>query len=357
MIRAKRYQSAIAALLLLWAGAASARPTADRIAVLQRGVNVTHWFRFPPNRSPAVLANYLSDADLRRLRRAGFTFLRIPVQPDVAAAAPEALIRALERIERQGLGVVVALAPEGWHLETEAADRAALLAFWRGLAPRLRVLPADRTFPEILNEPVFPNDAAGWSALQRQALAVIRAALPGNTVIVTGNDWGSVAGLLALSPVADRNVIYSIHFYDPVELTSLAAWNPSLDHAAFAALPFPVTNPASCDAGLPRTDAASMAAWRYYCASGWNDGAIDATFTRVGAWAHRNDAWVLLGEFGATERLNRPSRVAWLAAVRHAAAGQGFGWALWGYDDVMGFRARPGERLDEDTLGALGLGQ
>ena len=188
-------------------------------------------------------------------------------------------------------------------------------------------------------------------------IAVIRPALPDNTVVVTGNDWGSVAGLLALPPLADPNVAYSLHFYDPAELTSLAAWNPSLDHAAFAALPFPVADPVSCDAMLPRTNAASAAAWRYYCACRWSEGTIDATFTRVAEWARHNDAWVLLGEFGATTHLNRPARLAWLAAVRRAAAGQGFGWALWGYDDVMGFDARPGGSLDEGTLKTLDLGQ
>ena len=62
MITSNRYYSAIAALLLLWAGAAAARPSPERIAALQRGINITHWFRFPPSVSPAALTNYLSTA-------------------------------------------------------------------------------------------------------------------------------------------------------------------------------------------------------------------------------------------------------------------------------------------------------
>jgi hypothetical protein len=39
---------------------------------------------------------------------------------------------------------------------------------------------------------------------------------------------------LALTPVSDPNVIYSIHFYVPTELTALAAYRAGLDRAALA---------------------------------------------------------------------------------------------------------------------------
>lgn len=358
MIRSKRYHSAIVALLLLWAGTAGARPPPDRIAALQRGLNITHWFRFPPSMSPAALANYLSDRALARLRQAGFTFLRIPVEPEVVRAAPDALVRAIRRIQGQGLAVVIALAPQTWHLEDRESDRDALIAFWRDLAPGLAPLPPGRIFPEILNEPVFPNGSAQWNALQDRALSVIRDALPHDTIIVTGNDWSSAKGLLTLRALADPDVVYTFHFYDPVELTSLAAWNPRVDHTALTGLPFPVSDPASSTTASPATDDETAATWRFYCASRWDQAAIGAAFQKIADWARLNDAFVLLGEFGATDRLNAPSRLAWLASVRDAATQAGFGWALWGYDDVMGFDARPpATRLDSGVLGALGLRQ
>ena len=66
-----------------------------------------------------------------------------------------------------------------------------------------------------------------------------------------------------------------------------------------------------------------------------------------------------MGEFGASARLNTPARLAWIAAVREACERAGIGWALWGYDDVMGFDLprpppfRPA--LDPALLTALGL--
>ena len=68
---------------------------------------------------------------------------------------------------------------------------------------------------------------------------------------------------------------------------------------------------------------------------------------------------LLAGEFGATAMLNRVARLAWLRSVRESFEAAEIGWALWGYDDVMGFAVArpPGNRpgLDRDVLVALGL--
>ena len=138
-------------------------------------------------------------------------------------------------------------------------------------------------------------------------------------------------------------MIYSFHLYEPAELTALGAYRPGLDAAAMARLPFPVDG----HGGLPghrRHDAR--------CADRRADalllraalGRARRSLRRIaeaGDWARRNHVAVLAGEFGASQRLNAPARLAWLAAVRSACERQGIGWALWGYDDSMGFALQP----------------
>ncbi len=336
----------------------AAMPPPDHLVALRRGVNLTNWFRFPVGTDPASLRAYLSDDAIAGLRAAGFTFVRLAAQPDWHP--PPALVaQQAARLQRAGLAVVIGLHPTGWRLESSAADRAALLANWRALAPELQRLDPALTFPEVLNEPVFPSDPTGWQKLQEAARAIIRAALPQDTIVLTGNDWGGIDGLLAARPSADPNVIYSIHFYDPVELTSLAAWRPGLDRVALARLPFPVADAAACAAATGETDPATSLAARFYCAQHWDSAAVAARLDRAAAWAGRYHAAVVMGEFGATVRLNRPARLAWLTAVRQACEERGLGWALWGYDDIMGFDVpRPPPRrpvLDPGVLAALGL--
>jgi len=235
-----------------------------------------------------------------------------------------------------------------------------LMAFWHDLAPELRGLAPLMTFPEVLNEPVFRDDPAGWASLQDALHATIRAALPDHTIILTGLDWGSIAGLLALTPSDDPNVVYSFHFYDPAELTSLAAYRPGLNRAALARLPFPESTEAACRtvAGGP-IDPATRDLMLFYCATHWDAGHIRTRLQDAVSWARRHDVTLLAGEFGASAALNADARLSWLRLVRESCAANGIGWALWGYDDVMGFNIRRPPRnnsvLDRSVLDALGL--
>lgn len=332
------------------AAASNVRPVS-----VGRGINITAWFRFPASRDPAALANYVSDRALADLRNAGFDFVRLAIDPAVFETQRGVVIAAVRRIERQGLTVVVSPHPLDWRLE-EDGDR--LRAFWRGVAPVLRDLDPARTVLEIVNEPVFPHDPAAWAALQHQVLTDIRRSLPDSTVILTGRDWGSIRGLLELSPEADSNVLYSFHFYDPAELTSLAAYRPELDKAALAWLPFPVDG--QCRSIAARAgDAATRELMSYYCGLDWDAARVEAAIDQAAAWAAAHHVRLIAGEFGASAALNPAARLAWLGTVRRALAAHGIGWALWGYDDVMGLAVSrpPGLRpvLDPAVLGALGL--
>jgi endoglucanase len=356
-------RTCLLALLLLWLlpGPAARAEEAPPVT-LTRGMNITAGFRFPANRQPAALAAYMGDQALADLRSTGFDFVRLAVDPEVVPSAADRalLIDAIRRIQRQGLAVVVSPHPQGWHLETEQADRDRLCDFWRVLADALRPLDQALTLPEVLNEPVFSGDPAGWSALQHQVLGEIRKMLPRRTVVLTGQDWGSIGGLLALQPEADPTVLYSFHFYDPAELTSLAAYRVNLDRTSLARLPFPAADRASCDitAGTAR-DRDTTDLMHYYCTLGWNPARLDASIDRAANWARLHRVTLLAGEFGASARLNAPARLAWLRTVRESLQARRIGWALWGYDDVMGLAVPrpPGTHpwLDRDVLSALGL--
>ncbi len=195
--------------------------------------------------------------------------------------------------------------------------------------------------------------------LQNNVLRVVRAAMPEATIVLTGGDWSSINGLQQLQPVRDTNVVYTIHLYEPAELTSLAAYRPGLDRTALARLPFPVAAQADCEHAAGTSEPATIALARFYCAEHWNEQAVADRLDAAAQWARAHDVALLLGEFGASAQLNAPARLAWIGAVRKAAERDRIGWALWGYDDVMGFDlprpppARP--TLDPALLRTLGL--
>ncbi len=81
---------------------------------------------------------------------------------------------------------------------------------------------------------------------------------------------------------------------------------------------------------------------RFYCTQHWDAAKLAAKIMQAADWAHRNHAFVLAGEFGATQRLNTPARLAWPRRGAQMACEQNaIGWTLWGYDDLMGFALTP----------------
>jgi endoglucanase len=97
---------------------------------------------------------------------------------------------------------------------------------------------------------------------------------------------------------------------------------------------------------------------RFYCAQRWDAARVRSRIAAAGDWAKQNHVAVIAGEFGASQHLNPAARLAWLRTVRTACEERGFGWALWGYDDVMGFGIpTPTARalMPPEVLAALGL--
>ncbi len=325
--------------------AAAVAPQA-RVAVLARGLNVAHWLRFPPSSDDARLRDYLDDGAVAALKRAGFTYLRVPVGLEVVMhgrrVAPGKLrvvLAIVRRVQRAGLGVMLEPHPQDvghWDFGRNEEARRVLLGFWQDMAPALRGFPAGLTFPELVNEPT--DDPAGWDRLQAQLLGVIRAALPQDTVVLTGTNWSSLDGLLKVQPVADADVVYTFHTYEPTLLTLLGIWDPGIDHDRLgAAIPFPAT-PDACRRAISEVvQAHTRAVMQYWCSQPHDEASIARDLGRATDWGRQHDVSVVMGEFGAVVTLNAPARDAYLRAMRHAAEGLHLPWSLWALDDQMGF--------------------
>ncbi len=362
---------AAAMTALFHAVPAVAQPPAARIAVLARGINVTHWFRFVPDRRARSMSRYMDDPALAALKRAGFTYVRLAVGPEevmegqhIAPDMLQALAAAIGRIERSGLGVMIEPHPEmmqHWNLQRDAGAREKLFGFWRDLAPVLRRFPAAMTFPELVNEPSL-DDPAQWDALQARLVTQLRTTLPDSTVILTGTNWSSIDGLLKVRPIADRNVVYSFHTYEPQVLTLLAFWDSAVNkHQLAANIPFPASDPAKCAAAIaPIADRHTHDVAKYWCSLHQDDASVERNLSRAVQWGKAHDASVAMTEFGASSELNAKARLAYLYAVRHSAEQLGLPWGIWGLDDQMGFGHAPAglstpDQLSAGVMQALGL--
>ena len=348
---------------------ASAEAPPSRLPVLARGLNLAHWLRFPPSNDDASLADYLGDAEIAAIKRAGFTYVRLAVGIEVVMQehhiAPDKLaviLHVVRRLQKAGLAVMTNPYPQGglnWQLDKNPEAQQVLLGYWRDLAPALRPLPAGLTFPEIVNEPM--SDPAHWTELQARILGVIRGALPDDTIVLTGTDWSSINGLLKVQPVEDRNVIYSFHTYEPSLLTLLGFWDKGIDKNDLAAhIPFPTTPPACHDAAAAARQDHDRGVIQYWCSNPQNETTIEKDLKRATDWGHAHQVTVMMTEIGAVGILNQPARDAYFGAMHQAATNLRLPWALWALDDQMGFdrpvgRAAQSFRYPPDVVAALHL--
>lgn len=338
-------------------------------ALLQRGVNITHWFSGPSSWKTEDIQAYMPEADIAQIRAMGFSFVRIPVMPAMIqqpdgttnAARLAVLVDAVKRLEAHGLAVMIVPVHGDWKLEENQADREKLIGFWALLAPQLRGLSTRLTLPELLNEPVFKDNPNDWYKLEARLVTIVRSSLPDNTIVLSSTRWSSVDTLAQRVPSADRNVVYSFHFYDPVALTNEGNWDKSLDRAAFRSLPFPSTNAASCQAKAAlSSNKQSQDTASYYCRQNWTEASIAARIQPVIDWGHSHGVLVIGTEFGILSDHEQTSRNAYLKAVRSVMEKGHIGWGLWGYDSDYGldlpYKARqPGMLPDHSILSALGL--
>src|SRR5215207_9188243 len=345
---------------------------ASRLARVRRGVNLSHWFAQAPRRdySEKHLREHTTARDVQLIRGLGFDHVRFTVEPApfFDAARPAELNRAylrhldgaLDLLLGAGLAVVFDLHPsDEFKLRMRTDDRfvAALAEFWRALARHLSGRDPERLLLEVVNEPMV-EDPYRWMGIQARLAAAIREGAPRHTIVATGPRWSSVDQLLLIEPLADRNVVYNFHFYEPHNFTHQGATWGADYWPHLKGVPYP-SSPEAVAPLLPSiNNEAARGALREYGEERWDEGRVEREIACAAEWGRARGVALTCNEFGVY-RTYAPvgSRMRWIADVRVALERHGIGWAMWDYAGGFGVAVRKDGRteLDTDTAAALGL--
>lgn len=339
--------------------AAGAHLAHAKAAAPSRGINIAGWFDREDGVAPTV-------AVLEKLRHCGFETVRLPIDGDIAlAGAPalRAIRQGIEALLAAGFAVLADLHPAGplhTALRTDpVAGGERVAQAWTALRAVIADLPADRVYPELLNEP--PMASADWLPLRNRLAVILRATCPEHTIV-----WGPAPdqGIWQLSdtpPLYDARQIAAVHFYAPTAFThQCQTWGTS-PVARMHHLPFPATRdmPAireSIASLRGKGDAEAAEHLEAQLATDWTEAVIRAQFRQAGGWSASAGCPVMLNEFGVLDFcVDAASRQAWTRAVRRAAEAHGIGWAWWELDQGFGLikdRTRT-EGFDEAMLAAL----
>ncbi len=291
-------------------GAASPADAFDQVKGLGRGVNI---IGYDPLWKKPGKARF-KDRHFVLIREAGFQTVRInlhALQLEKKADGyrlPEAWLEtldwAVEGALSAGLNVILDLHNYNDVAKDPSAFKERLFAFWKQVGERYKDAP-DALLFEILNEPNGKLDGPLWNAWLAEALAVIRATNPARTVVVGPPGWNGFRFLDQLVlPEADRNLIVTVHYYEPFPFTHQGApWSPE------------TVKLKGVTWGTPEQRAQ-----------------IEADFAVVQTWSEKHRRPILLGEFGAFEKAPLESRVLWTAHVARTAEALGWAWTYWQFD-------------------------
>jgi endoglucanase len=393
-----------AALSIALAGNANA---ADSSAHFRRGIGISHVmgfagiddgaaksFTFPPFSDET---RALPAEALQTLRRAGFDFVRLAVDPGPflqfkgtrREQTERVLLDRVKMILACGLSVIVDFHPSDMHPDYTAqaltagvdtpvfADYVQLLA---RTATLLAGLHSDSVALELMNEP--PVRPAAWQPMLEAAYAAVRRSSADLPVLLEGGEEASPAALLAMPTAAfahDRAALFSFHYYEPYQFTHQgASWNPAryLADVPYPALARPLQDSLGATAALiaasdlPHQD--KVLAYRdaqmrleSYQRSGFDRHTIVRDFREIADWAQSHGVGpdrILLGEFGARETalqfdgIRAAERAQWFFDVREAAEAARFGWAVWAYRGGGGFALAPDGSSDIEPAIAQALG-
>jgi len=342
---------------------------AARLERLRAGANICRWFRFPHNETPEFFRDYIPEAEAEMMSRIGLKHVRLCVAPKEIMDAATGAVRedrmkfleaAIRRLQRAELLVMVDIHNEDRAAELNPDWQNAFVKFWSALAGRLTGFDPELTMLEIINEPVFSTREVEWNTLNVRLAAAIREKAPQHTIVTSGANWGGIDGLQKLTPLPDRNVVYSFHCYDPFTFTHQGATWSSEEVNPLRQVPYP-SSPAEVAPLLSALQDQPKSKWmlEQYGREQWNKGKISARFQQVISWCEKHGVPLYCGEFGVLPWFAKPEhRAQWFADFGQVLAANKIGWAVWGWDEGFGLNRRHVDGkpvIDPVVAQALGL--
>ncbi len=198
------------------------------------------------------------------------------------------------------------------------------LAMWNQIAEHCKNYANDVLF-EIANEPNMKPEI--WNDLHSAAYKVMRASNPKRTLIIGPINGNQIKFLKDLTlPEDDSNIIVAIHYYSPIQFTHQGA-------------PWSVKSKDLSGIEWKETDTAVLA--------------VQQDFDMAQDWAKQHNRPLTLGEFGAYEKADMPSRIRWTNYIARQAERRNWSWSYWQFDSDFIVYDLDKDEWKKDILNAL----
>jgi endoglucanase len=297
---------------------------AKAMQYLDRGYNITNWLE-----QDRFSGFTYDETFVRELAAAGFRSLRLPIDLDryvesttgtgdaLTITLHDDLFTILDAFnawtKKYALSLTVDYHQYDGSISMSDADSLTkAVQLWGKVAEHFAGEQREDLFFELLNEPELsfsgtPPTKAQWTALAERMVTSVRAQDTTHSILFGDVQWYGIDELVTRTPLADTNVIYVVHDYDPFIFTHQGANWANL--ATAHDVPYPYTaerwSQYSADLGFNST----MPSWilsaaRDYYAAG-NRSALRNHIAAAKRWAVTHNVPVICNEFGAYDRISR----------------------------------------------------
>lgn len=316
-----------------WGGPPAAAPVASQAYFpVSRCINMGNALEAPVE---GTWGYAFRQQDFARVRNAGFDTVRIPIKWSAhAAASPPyridpAFFARTDQIMTwavsAGLNVIINVHHYDELYTDPDRHEPRLDALWAQIAGRYRNAPPGVMF-EVINEPREAFSGPRVNAAQARAVSIIRQTNPTRTVILTGDQWGSLEGMDNLQLPRDPFVVATVHYYGPYEFTHQGAeWLP---------------NPPPPGRNWPLPGEIAQ---------------LNRDMDSVARWQNRLGVPVLLGEYGVDAAVPDRLRAAWTRDVTAALDARGIAWCYFNFSGGFPIYNVASESWNRPILQALGL--
>jgi endoglucanase len=287
-----------------------------RHAKMDKGMNLSNWLEaywsIPYNAYPDV--NKFNRTKVQTLRNLGFNSFRLPVifeqiadpNPPYTIDPNHITLRLIDSTIVWANDMNFNLIIDNHHgLPLNNANFQSqiprLQAIWTQIINRYHNVDPDRVFFEIYNEPQNDITNANLKSVMVNLVDTIRNLNPDVTLIMGGNHWNSMQGLIEFVPLEDENIIYTFHSYEPYNFThqQLSWTNPPY---------FPSQT---------------------FQASGADSLNLTNLINVARTWSDQNRRPIMLGEFGASTGAPATSRCNYISVIANALRSNGIPWYYW----------------------------
>ena len=326
--------------------------------------------RSHPDYSQQRLETFTTADDIALMAAMGLDHARLSIDADPLVAwqrgRPEnayfmtELDRVVKTMLDDHLSVIIDIHPESTYKAplrqgTESVQQ--FVSLWRALAAHFATTDPEHVFFEIMNEPE-QTDPYRWAGIEAVVTAAIREVAPHHTVIAGGGRYSGVADLLMLEPLADDNVIYTFHDYEPFPFTHQGATWTTGEVRPLRAIPYPSSPEAIAPKLSEEPDLGGEYFLDQYGQGRWDAARVENDISFAARWGELHHVPVYCGEFGVLrEYAPPPMRAQWLHDMRVAMEKHNIGWAMWDYQTNFGMVTKKDGKTtpEEPVIRALGL--